>query len=130
MKTLQAVLLTAITALALGCGYSSKAVTPPVAGTMPTIAQLSPNSATSGGAALILTVNGTNFAANATVNLSGAAQSTTHVSTSQLTISVPASAIATAGTLSVTVTNPGTAGGIYGGGTQAETSAAMDFTVQ
>jgi len=29
----------------------------------------------------------------------------------------------------VTVTNPGTAGGIYGGGTQPETSVAMDFTV-
>jgi hypothetical protein len=42
---------------------------------------------------------------------------------------VPATAVAAAGTVHVTVTNPGTAGGIYGGGTQPETSVAMDFTV-
>jgi hypothetical protein len=29
----------------------------------------------------------------------------------------------------VTVTNPGTAGGVYGGGTSAETSAPMTFTI-
>ncbi|SRR5258707_1050261 len=130
MKTLQTILLTGLIALALGCGYSSKAVTPPVAGTMPTIAQLSPNSATSGAAAFTLTVNGSAFSTKATVNWNGAAQTTTYVSASQLTISVPASDVTTAGTVPVTVTNPGTAGGIYGGGTQAETSAAMDFTVQ
>ena len=43
--------------------------------------------------------------------------------------SIPASAIETANTIQVTVTNPGTPGGQYGGGTQSETSAAMDFTV-
>jgi len=44
---------------------------------------------------------------------------------------VPASAIGTAGAISVTVTNPSTSGtGMYGsGGMLAETSSAMDFTV-
>ena len=135
MKTLQApktVLLAALISLTVGCGYSSK-TTPPVAGMMPTISALSPTSAPAGGAAFTLTVNGTNFAAKAVVNLNGTAQTTntTFVSTSQLMVAVPASAIATAGTLSVTVTNPAVAGtGMYGsGGTLAETSAASDFTV-
>lgn len=135
MKTLQApktVLLAALISLTVACGYSSK-TTPPVAGMMPTISALSPTSAPAGGAAFTLTVNGTNFAAKAVVNLNGTAQTTntTFVSTSQLMVAVPASAIATAGTLSVTVTNPAVAGtGMYGsGGTLAETSAASDFTV-
>jgi hypothetical protein len=72
MKIVQTVLLTALIALALGCGYS-KSVTPAANGTMPAIAQLSPNSATSGATAFTLTVNGSAFAANATVNWNGAA---------------------------------------------------------
>jgi hypothetical protein len=65
------------------------------------------------------------------VNWNGVAQTTTIVSANQVTISVPAAAVATAGSVAVTVTNPGTAGtGPYGGGgTMAETSNAMTFTV-
>jgi hypothetical protein len=53
------------------------------------------------------------------------------VSASQLTAIIPASSISTAATVTVTVTNPGTAGtGAYGsGGTLAETSNAMSFTI-
>jgi hypothetical protein len=135
MKTLQppkSLLLVALIAITVACGYSSK-MTAPVAGTMPTVAALAPNSATAGGAAFTLTVNGTNFASKAVVNLNGTAQtaSTTFVSGNQLMVAVPASAIATPGTISVTVTNPATPGtGMYGsGGTLAATSAAMSFTV-
>ena len=65
------------------------------------------------------------------MNWNGAAQTTAIVSASQLTMAVPAAAIATSGTITVTVTNPGTPGtGLYGsGGTLAETSSPMDFTV-
>jgi hypothetical protein len=131
LKPLSTTALVALIALTLACGYSST-TTPPVAGTMPTIAQLSPDSATAGGAAFMLTVNGTNFGAKAVVNWNGVAQTaTTYVSGSQLTVAVPASAIANSGTISITVTNPATAGtGIYGsGGTTAETSSPMDFTI-
>ncbi len=134
-QTLQPVkitLLAALIALTLACGYSAK-TTPAVAGTVPTIAALSPSSATAGTAAFILTVNGTNFGGKAAVNWNGVAQTsnTTYVSGNQLTVAVPAAAIATAGTISITVTNPGTPGtGMYGsGGTLAETSSPMDFTV-
>jgi hypothetical protein len=53
------------------------------------------------------------------------------VSPNQLTVAIPAAAIATSGTIKVTVTNPGTPGtGMYGsGGTLPETSKSMDFTV-
>ena len=67
LKPVRAALLATLTvtllALTLACGYSSKATTPPVAGTTPTIAELAPTSATAGGAAFTLTVNGTNFGA-------------------------------------------------------------------
>ncbi len=135
MKTLQppkSLLLVALVALTVACGYSSK-MTAPVAGSMPAVSALSPNSATAGGAAFTMTVNGTNFGAKAVVNLNGTAQTanTTFVSGNQLMVAVPASAIATPGTISVTVTNPATPGtGVYGsGGTLAATSAAMSFTV-
>jgi len=133
LQTLQPVkttLLATLIALTLACGYSSK-MTP---GAMPAIATLSPSSAAAGGAAFVLTVNGTNFGTKAVVNWNGVAQTanTTYVSGGQLTVAVPAAAIATAGTITVTVTNPGTPGtGMYGsGGTLPETSRPpLDFTV-
>jgi hypothetical protein len=132
LKTFTTTALAALIALTVACGYSSK-MTAPVAGTAPTIAQLAPDTATAGGAAFVLTVNGTNFGTKAVVNWNGVAQTanTTYVSGSQLTVAVPASAIATSGTVQITVTNPATAGtGIYGtGATLAVTSSAMDFTI-
>jgi hypothetical protein len=80
----------------------------------PTITSLSPNSATAGGAAFKLTVNGTHFVAGATVTWGATALTTTLVSASQLTAAVPASLIATADTASVTVT---TTGGVSAGST-------------
>lgn len=128
----KATLLVTMTALTLACGYSAKTI-PPSAGTVPTIAALSPASATAGGPAFTLTVNGTNYAGKAVVNWNGAAQTsnTTYVSPNQLTVAVPAAAIASSGTVSITVTNPATPGtGMYGGGgTTAETSSPMSFAV-
>src|SRR6266852_4234044 len=61
MKITKTLILVAVLAAGLGCGYSKK-TTPPAPGTMPTITQLSPASATAGGAAFQLEVDGTNFA--------------------------------------------------------------------
>ncbi len=112
-----------------GCGYGSKTVTPPQPGTTPTVARLTPDNVNAGSPAFMLTVDGTNFASNATINWSGTAQATTFVSGSQLTTVVPADAVAAAGTVPVSVTNPAVSGGIYGGGTSAATSTNMTFTV-
>ncbi|MFZ0731124.1 MAG: IPT/TIG domain-containing protein [Candidatus Sulfotelmatobacter sp.] len=129
---LKTVSLAALIALTVACGYGSKNY-PPAAGTMPAIAQLNPDNATSGGDAFTLTVNGSNFGTKAVVNWNGTAQSstTTYVSGNQLTVAIPAGMIATSGAVQITVTNPGTPGtGMYGsGGTLAETSAPMTFTI-
>ena len=131
MKNLAIVVLAAMTAFTLACGYSSKASTPSTPGTVPTISQLAPESMSHGGSAFVLTVNGSNFSSTATINFNSAAQTTTYVSGNQLMATIPASAIAAAGTVPVTVTNPATTGmGAYGsGGTLAETSSPMNFTI-
>lgn len=132
MKIIKILNLAALLGAGLACGgYNSKSTTPPVAGTMPAIAQLAPSSMNAGSPAFVLTVNGTNFNSNASVNWNGTAQTTTFVSGNQVMTKIPASSVATAGTVAVTVTNPGTTGtGMYGsGGTLAETSAPMNFTI-
>jgi len=129
LKPIKTALFMALLALTTACGYSKK-TTAPVAGSMPAISQLAPNS-TNAGAAFILTVDGNNFGSKAVVNLDGVAQPTTFVSANQVTAAIPAAAVATAGSASITVTNPATPGtGIYGsGGTLAATSSPVDLTI-
>jgi hypothetical protein len=130
MKTVQTITLATLLAIGLGCGYSKHSSTPPAPGTMPAIAQLNPSSQAAGSAAFPLEVDGSNFNGNAVVNFNGAAMSgTTWVNSGKLMVTIPTSAIMNKGMVPVTVTNPGTAGGPYGGGTQPETSTAMTFTV-
>jgi IPT/TIG domain len=130
MKILSVVLATLFT---FGCGYSSKSGTSaPQPGIVPNITQLAPDNTNSGSTAFILTVNGSNFAGNAKVNFAGTGMTTTFISGNQLSATIPAAAIATPGTIQVSVTNPATSamGGPYGsGGTLSETSNSMDFTV-
>jgi hypothetical protein len=129
MKIAKIAFLAGLLAVGLACGYSAKS-TPPMAGTMPNIAELAPDNTNSSSSGFVLTVNGTNFNSNATINWNGAAQTTTVVSPgTQLMTTIPATAIATPGMAAVTVTNPGTPGGIYGGGTAAETSNSVTFTI-
>jgi hypothetical protein len=129
LNTAKTVAIATLIALTLACGYSAKSTMPPVAGNVPAISALAPNSATAGAAAFTMTVNGSSFNSKATVNFNGAALTSTFVTANQLTATVPATAIATSGTAQVTVTNPGTSGGIYGGGTSPETSTPMSFTI-
>jgi hypothetical protein len=130
MKTLQIVLLTGLAAFALACGgYGSHSTTPPTAGTVPNITALVPNNANAGATNVVLTVNGASFNRTATINWKGTALTTTYVTGSQLMATIPDADLATSGTAAVTVTNPATGGGIYGGGTSAETSNSMTFTI-
>ena len=128
MKPWNIVLLMGLAAMATGCGYS-KSYQQPTAGSTPAITQLAPDSATSGSAAFVLTVNGSSFNTNAVVNWNSAPLTTTYVTASQLMATVPASALTAPATAQVTVTNPGQAGGRYGGGTLPETSPAVAFTI-
>lgn len=121
-----------LSALAVGCGYS-KSTTPAQPGTMPVITGLVPpsanNSTSGGGVAFTLEVDGSKFNSDAVINFNGVAQTTTFVSSAKLTAMIASTAIATAGPVPVTVTNPGKPGGQYGGGTQPSTSTAMNFTI-
>ena len=70
--------------------------------------------------AFTLTVNGTNFEAKSIVNFNGKPETTTFISATKISATIPASDVAIAGNMSVTVTNPAPGGG---------TSAATPFTV-
>jgi Domain of unknown function DUF11/Putative binding domain, N-terminal len=117
---------------------------------VPAVTSLMPSSATAGSGQFTLTVNGSNFVSGATVSFNGTAETTTFVSASQLTASIPASAIATAGNVPVLVTNPTPGGGpsntltfsivsatstatltgiTFGNQTEGVTSAAMTATL-
>ena len=118
-----------LVAMAVGCGYSSKSTTPPAPGSTPVISGLVPNNATHGGPAFTLEVDGSTFGSLATVNFNNTSYSATWVNSGKLQAMIPAGAITSAGTVQVTVTNPGSSGGVYGGGTLPETSAPMNFTI-
>lgn len=75
-------------------------------------APLVPGQKAPGAAAFTLTVNGTGFVSGAVVNWNGNARTTTFVKSTQLTASITATDIATAGTASVTVSNPAPGGGL------------------
>jgi hypothetical protein len=83
-----------------------------------TLTTLTPSSATAGGPAFTLTADGTGFVAGATLRWNGAARTTTFVSATRVTASIPASDIAAAGSVPVTVANP-----------DGTTSSAQTFTI-
>jgi hypothetical protein len=78
---------------------------------VPAISSLSPASATASGISFTLTVNGSNFVSTSQIQWNGGNLTTTYVNASQLTASVTAADIATAGTAKVTVVNPAPGGG-------------------
>lgn len=86
----------------------------------PTIAGLNPASATAGGPAFTLAVNGANFVNDSVVRWNGANRTTTYVNATQLSAQITAADIATAGTANVTVFTPAPGGG---------TSNTATFTV-
>jgi hypothetical protein len=77
----------------------------------PTIGSLAPATAVAGSGSFPLTVNGTGFVNGAEILFNGIILPTTLVSPTQLTATVPASAVTTAGIYAVTVTNPAPGGG-------------------
>ena len=86
----------------------------------PVLISLTPSSATAGGPAFTLTVNGSNFISSLIVQWNGVNRTTTFGSSTQLTAAIPAADIAAAGTAQVTVVNPSPGGG---------TSNALTFTI-
>ena len=114
MKTTCSLIATVLLlALGVGCGYSR-----PAAGVTPTVTTLAPASATAGGPAFPLTVNGSGFSPASVVYWNASPRATTYVSASQVTAQIGAADIMTATNASVYVH---TSGGAYGGGTNSNT---------
>jgi uncharacterized repeat protein (TIGR01451 family) len=73
---------------------------------VPVLTSIVPNSATAGGPAFTLTLNGSNFISSSIAQWNGGNRTTTFVNSTQLTASITAADILTAGSASVTVFNP------------------------
>ena len=104
---------------ASSCNTSAQQTLVITIGAKPTITSLSPTCAAAGGPDFTLTVNGTNYVSTSIVNWNGTALTTTFVSSTQLTATVPASLITTTGGASITVSNP----------CAGATSSAVTFTI-
>ena len=104
---------------ASGESPNSTEVSTAVDNPVPAISSLLPANAPVG-TAFVLTVNGSSFLPTSTVNFGGQPQPTSFVSSTQLTASISAIAVGTAGGVAVTVTNLAPGGG---------PSAAIRFTL-
>lgn len=78
---------------------------------VPVVMSISPTSATAGGAAFTLTLNGSDFFSASVVNWNGSARATTFVNNTQLTAAISSTDIAAGGMANVTVVNPAPGGG-------------------
>lgn len=108
LKPLLAIICTV--AIGLSCKKTSTVNGGGTINPVPSISAISPSSATAGDPVFTLTVTGTNFISGSIVNWNGAALPTTFLSTSQVTASVSALLLASAGTANITVFT-GTPGG-------------------
>ena len=89
----------------------------------PSISSLSPSSLTVGSPSQMITINGTGFLTNSTVTFNRTSHTATFVSSTQLTIQLTSSDLATAGSFPVVVTHPPPGGGSSGPANLVVTSA-------
>lgn len=87
---------------------------------VPSLTSLLPGVLAVGSPETIITVSGSNFVGNSQVAIGNTALATTFVSSTQLTATIPANSLTSAGTLQVVVDNPSPGGG---------TSSAAPLTV-
>ncbi len=92
-------------------GGTSSALALAVNNPVPSLSSISPSNVTAGSAGFTLTVNGGNFVSGSIVRVNGSNRTTTFVSSTQLTATIPASDIASPGTLSISVINAAPGGG-------------------
>ncbi len=88
----------------------SNSITFTVTAAGPAISAVSPSSVLAGSAGFTLRVSGSGYVSGSVVNWDGTPLTTSYLNTSQLSVDVPASVIASSKTVSVTVTTPGTGG--------------------
>ncbi len=88
-------------------GATSNALPFTIGMALPSLSSLSPTSATAGGPAFTLTVNGSGFLPGSTVQWSSQSLTTTYLNGGQLGAAVPSNLIGAPGSATVTVLNPG-----------------------
>ena len=101
----QAVLIT----LALGAGLAFGQSAPVISAVSASPPGISQTLAPLSGGAFTLTLRGQNFEAGSQVSMGGTVLATTFVSATEVTATVPAGSLLTAGTAAIKVTNPGNA---------------------
>jgi trimeric autotransporter adhesin len=79
---------------------------------VPSISSMAPASVQAGAAPLVLIVNGNGFLSESVVQLNGIAQATNFNGVTQLSVAMTASALSSAATLNVSVSNPTPGGGV------------------
>jgi len=94
--------------LLVSCGGGNSK---PASNPAPAVQSLSPASAPAGSAAFTLTVNGSGFLSGSTVTWNNSSRTASFASSSQVTIPVSASDVETAGSATISVTNPAPGGG-------------------
>ncbi len=114
-----------LVSLLAGCGGGSSCGSGGGGGTetpqsIPTLTAIAPSGAAGGSATINLAVYGSNFTQSAAVQWNGTALSTMWISATEMTATIPAADLASAGTAKVTVVNEGPGGG---------SSAAQTFTI-
>ena len=87
----------------------------------PTIASVSPTIEIVGATSSVVTVTGSGFVSTTAIDVNGSARSTSYTSATQVSVSLTASDLSAAGTLSLTAANP-----TPGGGTSTAVSVAVN----
>jgi hypothetical protein len=93
-----------------------------VANPASTLTTISPASIAAGSKTFTLTATGTGFIASSAVQVDGAPRTTTFVSATQVTAQILDTDVASQGTHTITVVNPGPGGGTSGGATLTVTA--------
>ncbi len=87
---------------------------------LPSLVSLAPSSATAGGSDFTLAVTGSGFMASSVVRWNGSSRSTTFLDATRLNAAISAADVASAGTASVSISNPSPGGGV---------SSSVNFTI-
>jgi hypothetical protein len=103
MKTISILLILFFAIVTFGCGGYGSSNNGMNSGATPSIMQLSPSSATAGGAGFVLTVNGSNLGMGSTVYWNSVAHNGSYVTGNQMTTNITAADIANPGSISVYV---------------------------
>ena len=116
----QAILVASLAVAACGGGGGSNSTTPTPPPAAVTLTSLAPAAVNAGNAATVVTATGSGFTTSSVIEWNGTALTTSYVSGTSVTATVPAADLTEPGTVSVTVSNTSSGGA---------SSGVVDFTI-